>query len=467
MLCVVIKGSSWEEMEQQMVQALPYADLLELRLDALEKWQLAPFFDLRARFPLPLILTLRSASQGGLYRHSEKRRQNELRQLAALDPKYVDVEAELPVDFVRELRADHPQIQWILSHHDFKRTPSEEELETLYRQMREHSADFYKLAVMAPTATDGLRFCHWARRQEGALIALSMGMCGQVTRIAAPLTKSPWTYASLQKKVAPGQVSAQLLCERYRYKTLNQQTELYALIGNPIEHSLSDQLHNPWFSASGSNAVYLKIPVLIEELPAFLLEAKRLPFRGMSVTMPLKEAILPLLDERDSEATAIGAVNTLIFKEGKVSGYNTDGKGALVAIEQIALVADKHVVVIGAGGSARAIAYEAKKRGARVTVLNRTAERALGVAQQLRCRGGGLEDLPLVARQGCDVLVNCTPDPPLFLLAHVQLETLVMDIRTHASDGFLLQATQKGCRTIPGLRMLTEQALCQAQLWAK
>jgi 3-dehydroquinate dehydratase/shikimate dehydrogenase len=181
--------------------------------------------------------------------------------------------------------------------------------------------------------------------------------------------------------------------------------------------------------------------------------------------MPLKEHILPLLDHIDDQAKAIGAVNTLLFKEGKISGFNTDGIGALNALEETCPVKNKKIIFLGAGGAAKAIAFEAKQRGALVTVLNREKQRAIDLAAQLGCIGGGIDEMPRYTAEGYDFLINCTPAMPIEP-QNILPQAVVMDIVTKPQETvFLKQAQAKGCKIVYGYQMFIEQAIGQFNLW--
>src|SRR5262249_16514603 len=162
------------------------------------------------------------------------------------------------------------------------------------------------------------------------------------------------------------------------------------------------------------------------------------------------------------------AVNTLLFEEGKIFGFNTDGIGALNAIEKEFPVKDKRIVIIGAGGAAKAIAYEAHRRGGLVTIVNRDAEKALQIAQLLPCIGKGLDYMATCAETGYDVLINCTPSPLPIASEYIIPQAIVMDIKTKPKEtAFLKLAREKGCPIIYGYQMFIEQALGQFNLWFK
>jgi 3-dehydroquinate dehydratase/shikimate dehydrogenase len=264
------------------------------------------------------------------------------------------------------------------------------------------------------------------------------------------------------EKTGPGQLSVTELMDIYHYPQLNPKTSIYGLIGDPIEKSVGHIYHNAVFARRNVKAVYVKMTVKPDELSEFISLAKELGMRGLSVTIPLKEKILPFVDMLDDCAKKIGAVNTLLFQDGKILGTNTDGIGALDAIEKRVVVQGKKMVLLGAGGAARAIAYEAIVRGAHVLILNRTVQRAKETALALHCRGGGLDALP----DDYDILVNCSPDPMPIDAARIRPKTIVMDVvySPHLTP-FLQAAADRGCQIVQGEEMFLNQAVGQTAFW--
>lgn len=465
MICAVIKGPTFEEAHHQISKAAILADLVELRLDCFKSLDLTALKILRSHFSIPMIFTLRSQIHGGGYAHSEESRLAAIRCLIELKPEYLDLEHHVSPLFIEEVSSQCPELKLILSYHNFSETPKD--LEGIYQEMQKTPACFYKIAVSANNCLDALRLVCWAKKSDPRLIAISMGLHGQFSRI---FTKSPITYAALEEsqESAPGQLSVQSLAEKYHYRALTPRTALYGLIGDPVSQSISDETHNRLMTACGFDSVYVKIQVKPAELSDFLQFAKQLPFHGLSVTMPLKEEILPFLDDIDPQALEIWAVNTLLFENGRVFGCNTDGMGALNAIENEVLVKGKQIVIIGAGGAAKAIAYEAQRRGGVVTIVNRDAEKARRVAGGLSCAGKGLEEMAVCSEDGYDILINCTPEPLPIASDYILPQALVMDIMTKPKEtAFLKQAKEKGCKVIYGYRMFVEQALGQFKLWFK
>lgn len=469
MLCVAITGS-YKKTAQQIQSVLADADLIELRLDMIDGWNIEWLEQLRKQFRKPMIFVLRPPSQGGHYKKSEANRLEELRQLAALEPEYLDLESTVPASFVAEIKDRHPDIDIILSYHDFKKIP--EDLDSLYEKMRQTPASLYKIAVNPKDTTETLRFISWAKKKNtknnNNIIALCMGAEGEVSRIVAPLIGNPITFASLAPELesAPGQIPFKILSERYRYHSLGPETKIFGLIGNPVVQSIGDRTHNQFFEEHDLDAVYVKMRVEPGKLKEFLQVAKQLRFRGFSVTMPHKEKVIPFLDEIDAEARQIGAVNTLVWREGKWIGYNTDGIGALNAIEKVLRVKEKRVVILGAGGSAKAIAFEAHRRGALLVIVNRDKNRAQELAKAYGGKAWGLEEMHECSKEGYEVIINTIPVGMPIEKEDILRGTVVMDIiAKHQGNDFLEAAKEKGCKTMTFYEMFMEQALRQFKLW--
>lgn len=466
MICIVIKGPTIQEARKQIDEACQYADVVELRLDYFVHLDIQELQILRHKFSIPFLFTLRSKSQGGNFQKSETERLQEIMRLAALNPEYFDLEDNVAASFVENFKQAFPSIKLIISHHNFSETPAN--LDALLTTMQKLEGHYYKIAVTAKNATDALRFLCWTKKSNGNLIAISMGEHGQLSRILAPIIKSPFTYASIDESgtTAPGQLLAKTLCELYRYPQLSPTSEIYGLIGDPVSLSISDVTHNRLIQLCGLDAVYVKMQVKAEELPEFLSFAKTLPFKGLSVTMPLKELIMPLLDYIDPTAEIIGAVNTVIFHDDQISGYNTDAMGALNAIEKEMPVKGKKVIIIGAGGAAKAIIFEAIRRGAIVTIVNRDASKAHTIAEHFHCQSKALDNMGECCDEGYDILINSTPSPMPVDEKYILPKTLVMDIKTRPKETpFLICASEKGCRIIYGYRMFVEQAVGQFNIW--
>ena len=249
---------------------------------------------------------------------------------------------------------------------------------------------------------------------------------------------------------------------------INAHTELYGIIGNPVRHSLSPVIHNEAFRRMGLNAVYLAFEV--NHLKEAMGGIRELGVRGLSVTIPFKTQILPYLDHIEGVAGKIRAVNTLAMEGQKLVGYNTDWCGAVEALEEKIDLQGKRVILLGAGGAARAIGFGLKEKGCQVAIFNRSRSRAEVLARELGCTHHPLSSLREMVG---DVLVNATSVGmhPLDAESPVPKEVLgegmvVMDIVYKPLRTKLLQeAEEQGCITIDGLEMLARQGAAQVHIW--
>lgn len=243
---------------------------------------------------------------------------------------------------------------------------------------------------------------------------------------------------------------------------------MYAVIGDPVAHSLSPAMHNRALAACGLPGVYVGFHVT--DLAAAVAGIRALGIRGVSVTLPHKVAVMRLLDEIDETARAVGAVNTIVNRSGVLKGSNSDGLGALKALETATAVAGRRVAVLGAGGAARAVAWTLSRAGAEVALFNRTAAKAAALAGQLGLQWAPLNDLD---RWEAAILVNTTPvgmapdtralpvDPGL-----LDRNMVVMDIVYNPLETALLTAARRrGCTVVDGAQMLVFQGAAQFERW--
>ncbi len=249
---------------------------------------------------------------------------------------------------------------------------------------------------------------------------------------------------------------------------IDAQTQLYGIIGNPVRHSLSPIIHNGAFGRMGLNAVYLSFEV--KDLREAIDGTRSLGIRGVSVTIPFKTRIIPFLDEVEAVAKKINAVNTIVNEGERLIGYNTDWRGALEALEERVDLRGKRIVLLGAGGAARAIGFALKRRDCEVIISNRTMDRGAGLAKELMC-----VHQPFSSIEGlkADVMINATSvgmhpyDEESPLPKRVLKEGMtVMDIvYSPLQTKLLREAEEIGCLTINGLEMLSRQGAAQLEIW--
>ncbi len=250
---------------------------------------------------------------------------------------------------------------------------------------------------------------------------------------------------------------------------------LYGIIGDPIEHSLSPVMHNAAFRHLGMGCIYHAFRVALEDVADAISGAKTLGFGGLNVTVPLKERALEVVNA-DPLAKEIGAVNTINFKDG-INGYNTDGIGAKHALEKHDIsVKDKRVLLLGAGGAARAIAFQLAHDGAGLIIANRTAPRAVKLAQDVRSVGDAIGtdmgDLATLVKK-VDILINSTsvgmhPDVDKTLVTADMMRNglVVFDIVYNLIETRLLKEARKaGASTIDGVNMLVHQGAESFRIW--
>lgn len=257
---------------------------------------------------------------------------------------------------------------------------------------------------------------------------------------------------------------------------------IFAVFGDPVEHSLSPVMHNAAYKALGMDCEYHKFRVTLDDLEGAIKGARAMGFGGLNLTIPLKEKALGIV-EPDTMAQAIGAVNTIEFSGDTIAGitgivgHNTDGIGAVKALAASGVdIPGSRVLILGAGGAARAVAYQLAKDGARVTIANRTLGKAQELAGNVRsvgnANGTGLEELPKLTADA-DIIINTTsvgmhPDTDRTLVTADMMHTgqVIFDIVYSPLETRLLREAKKaGAITIDGIKMLVLQGAESFRIW--
>jgi shikimate dehydrogenase len=251
---------------------------------------------------------------------------------------------------------------------------------------------------------------------------------------------------------------------------IDAETRICCLIGDPVAHSLSPLIHNAGYKALGINYVY--VPFRVSDIKRAVEGMRGLGIRGASVTTPHKTSVIKYLDKLDPLAEKIGAVNTIVNDSGVLTGYNTDGEGAVKALEEATTLEGKKAVLVGAGGAASAIAFGLKAKGVKLVVLNRTEAKAAKLAEKAGAEGyGNLKKLAEIA--SADILINATPVGmwPEIARSIVPKELLhnkltVFDIVYNPRETRLIaEARERGCITVYGYKMFLYQAAKQFELF--
>lgn len=507
-LCVSIIRND-PPLEQQVVQAVAEgAELIELRVDRIED---IPAVERLLRRPhaVPYILTIRSAAEGGGWDGDEDERIALYERLGLLMPGFIDIElatlersgnvrqkaglvAELPVDSAaggQSAAGDsrRSRNRLILSKHDFRRTP--DDLAAVFESLARSGASIIKAAFAAADASDGLRILAELARiaPRRPTIAIGMGEGGVATRVLAKKFGAFLSYATVETAhaSAPGQLTLRDMREVYRWPSIDSSTRVYGLVGWPTHHSHSPRVHNAAMARMGINAVYVPFPVK-PGFEAFLRfmelvdDNPHLEMSGLSITIPHKENAYRWLKECGGECTGTAercrAVNTLRRAGRSWQGDNTDAV-ALSAIlsgaaSQAGLLRGRpaRVLVLGAGGMARAAAVAVAQAGLPMVLCNRTRERAESLAAEI---GGEMIAWEQRGESAADLLIQCTSvgmwpdvnDSPMPEHALHSVACVIETIYNPPVTRLMRQAEQHGCETIGGAELFIRQAEAQFAYW--
>ena len=472
-VCVAVTGADASEMMEKAEALVRDNPFLEFRLDYLPKPGLAiPKIKafVESHPGTVVIATCRRTVAGGRFRGSMASELDILAKASGAGCQLLDLELQTAIKSkpaqVQKLRG---RSALILSFHDFRGT---KRLDETLQKMLAVQADFYKIVSTATTLSDNVTMIKFLAKESDkhSLIGICMGEQGIISRVLGVRAGSVFTFAALSpdEKTAPGQVTAQELRNVYRIEQVDAATRVYGVAGDPVVHSLSPAIMNAAFRRENVNAVYLTLHA--KTLKDLLTCVREIPLHGISVTMPYKEAILKHLDNTDSHTTKIGACNTVVrAQDGKLYGFNTDAAGVVRPLERrLPTLEGAKILVLGAGGAARAAVFGLKERGCEVYILNRTAGPAKKLARQARARTVKRADLKKLS---FDVIINATPvgmgntrETPL--QEHEINARYVFDMIYDPAETRLLKlARERGAQVISGVEMFVQQAARQFEIW--
>jgi 3-dehydroquinate dehydratase / shikimate dehydrogenase len=448
---------------------------IELRLDFLAK--AIDFKRLTPYKQCPWVATLRRPVDGGRFPGTEAERQVILRQAIVSGVfEWVDLETDIANVIPR-----FGKVKRIISYHNLGETPPN--LDDIYAKMLEQDADVYKIAVSSQTPDDVMRVLRLQQTAPKPTVAFCMGDIGQPTRFLSLKYGAPWIYAAFNKErgIAPGLPSFDEFRTTYPVRNITRETRIYGIVGDPLGHSLSPLLHNYMYTKLGVNALYLpfRIPrgLLQDAIEAY----SEIPVSGYSVTIPHKEAAAALAREKELNVEVTGAANTLLrLPDGKFYGANTDYTAAVESIKAhlverakdgpVVQLTQLSVLILGAGGAARAVAFGLHREGAQITIAGRTYERAQRLAEEVKCKAVDWHARHSVS---FDVLVNCTPvgmhpnvDEAPCHFSVLKPGMIVFDTIYRPETTLLLrEARGRGCDTVTGVDMFIRQAAKQIEMF--
>jgi len=471
-VCVAVTGSDPGGMIEKAEALVRDNTFLEFRLDYLSRPALAlpkikQFCEYHPH--VASIATCRRAANGGKFRGSLASQLDILGKAAAAGCQLVDVELQTASHCKpQQLERLRMRAALILSFHDFRAT---KKLEETLAKMVAIPADFYKIVSTATTLYDNVAMMKFIEKNSGkySLIGVCMGEQGIISRVLSVRAGSVFTFAAVSEdeKTAPGQITAPELRSTYRIEQVDAATRVYAVAGDPVAHSLSPAVMNAALRRETVNGVYVALHA--KTLKDLLSCVRDIPIHGLSITMPYKETIVSHLDNTDSHTTKIGACNTVVrAQDGKLYGFNTDAAGVVRPLQQRIELEQAKVLVLGAGGAARAAVFGLKERGAEVYILNRTAGPAQKLARSARARLIKRADLKKLV---FDVIINATPvgmgntkESPLNE-NEIKARYVFDMIYDPPETRLMKMAKAAGAEVIPGIEMFVYQAARQFEIW--
>ena len=471
-VCVAVVGADPAQMIEKAEAVVRDNTFVELRLDYLSKPGLAlPKIKEFTEFHphVTVIATCRRSASGGKFQGSITAQLELLGKASAAGCQLVDLELQTAVRMKpAQIGKMRSKAAIVLSFHDFHAT---QKLDETLKKMSAYPADFYKIVSSARSLSDNVTMMKFLERHrdEHAIVGLCMGEQGIISRVLGVRAGSVFTFGALtaDEKTAPGQVTARDLDSTYRIEQVDAATKVYGVVGDPVSQSLSPAIMNAALRRENVNGVFLALHA--KSLKDLMTCVREIPIHGLAITMPYKEEIIPLLDNSDPATTKTGACNTVVrSQDGKLYGFNTDTSGVVRPLEARMTLQDARILVLGAGGAARAAVFGLKERGAQIFILNRSLAAAQKLARQAKARTIKRPDLK---RLDFDVIINATPvgmgntrESPLNA-DEIKAQFVFDMVYDPAETKLLRLAKERGAQVIAGSEMFVHQAARQFEIW--
>ncbi len=476
-VCVALIGATPTELAQKAEAVVRDNPFIEFRLDYLSRPGSAfPILKSFLEFhPEAIVIaTCRRVKSGGKFRGSIQSEVEILLKAADMGCQLVDLDIQSAKKLKpAELQKIRQKAALILSFHDFRST---RKLDETFAEMERIPSDYIKIISTATNLYDNVIMMKFLERtsEKRSMVGVCMGEQGIISRILGLRAGSQFTFASATpgEETAPGQVTGRTLRETYRVEQVDAATKVYGVAGDPVSHSLSPIMMNTALRRESINAVYLHLHA--HTLKDLMNCVRAIPIHGLSITMPFKEGIMEYLDNTDPLSAKVGACNTVVrSQEGKLYGFNTDVFGVLRPLEQRITLENARILVLGAGGAARAAVFGLRERNAQVFILNRTAGPAEKLARQAKAK---IIQRSALKKLDFDVIINATPvgmdelpskkndDAPLNeheIKARYLMEMIYNPIETR----LVKIARAKGVHIISGVEMFVHQGARQFEIW--
>ena len=501
MSCIPITAKSNKDALQEIERSCLRADFIELRMDLIADGNLDDLIGgiRSASGSVKIIVTCRKKEEAlsgkelpnakHMAEYNKTEKMDLLKRAIDLKADFVDIElteGKTAIGKLRDYCAKQGGVTGIIvSYHDIKKTPSATKLQEIFHKCLENDAAVVKIVTFAKSAEDNLKVLSmipYAQKHSQKIITMCMGVEGRISRVLAPLLGAYLSFAALDSDAqsAPGQLTVReirqinnLIQGNHSNKSAfvlsaGQDLQNYVLLGNPVAQSLSPLMHYAALKEMGIDAHYSAF--CVSDLEAAICGMKGMNIRGASVTIPYKVSVMEYLDEVDDDALKIGAVNTIVNNNGRLTGYNTDWLGLMLAIKELVTIKDKTFAIIGAGGTARAAVYGIIKEGGLPVIVNRTIAKGKSLSNKLNCPFYSIADLGKIK---ADCLINTTP---VGMYPHIDQSPVgssflgkykyVIDVIYNPLKTKLLRdAEANGCRTVSGLDMFVHQGAEQLKLW--
>ena len=362
----------------------------------------------------------------------------------------------------------------VLSYHNYNETPDDEKLKEIISLMKKNNPDIYKISTFCKSDSDAIRLIDLLsklKKDNLKCIVLGIGQNGIITRIAGALLGNEINFAplSLIDKSASGQLTKPQL------ENILKKIRLCYFVADPVEHSLSPQMHYAGYKALGieNKFLFLRKRVSPQNLKKFIEEIKENPnIKGASISIPHKIEIMKYLDEINEIAKKIGAVNTIVKTDKKLKGYNTDYLGILNPLKQKTILKNKKAAVIGAGGAARAAVCALISQGAKVTVFNRDVKKAQELTHDFNCQFDSLDNINSVS--DFDIVIHATKvgmdpkDKPIIPVNLIKNNQIILDLvysDTMPETKLIKEALKAKATAISGIEILLYQGVAQFELF--
>lgn len=471
MLCLTLNGRTMAQNMNILKENNEYIDILELRLDALDvnnKDELKNAQLFPTQVTKPVILSFRRQEDGGIASISERKRLSVLSKVIKGNFSYIDIEVDVRKPALENYAHEHG-IKIIRSMHFMNEFP-----ENLERKATKISlnGEIPKIAVNISGTKDLIKLYKLSQKLSHIenKIIIGMGEYGLSSRILYKKFGSFLTFCAVNDPGKVGLPSPSKMRTLYKANEVSTRTKIYGIVGNPVNHSFSPELHNKGFQEIKLDAIY--VPFNVDDVRAFFILADLLSISGFSVTVPHKMAVIPYLAKIPREVRQIGACNTVIRENGSWSGSNTDYYGFLSLISKPQSQKQiKKALVIGAGGAARAVVWALRNKGIQVRILNRSLENAKKLALETGSSYDSLENANKYSFTS-DLIVQSSSlgmdEPSIDAAPSLQFNgsEIVCDLVYRPHDtAFLKRASLAGCAIIHGLDMLLEQGKGQFKLF--